>query len=1236
MVRSLSTLVLLLAVCCLFNVIILLYSNNQCNGGTPMGHVGLGDANANHQWQMPDKLQVHGFPTLVDTKKQHVDSNLDDSYVKGWSEFQINAPNACSSKKHIQLLVVVSSNINDSRSRKVSRETWMNALRTKSSSVVIIFAVGGSNNGEEEAAIKSENHHNGDIVHIRLGNKYQDSLKMISIIKWAAEFCPNARFLLKISDNVMIVNDNILNYLEQKESTWVAEGNVETMKESDRDIRRNNHSPGSVDSDYLHSYLQTPVYLLSMDVVEKLYATSLSEQPIQLEHLFLENLLKKIGIVSINHPGFTQRESALTYDKQGNTICRNRNKFIWPVKDAFHMAQLGKDLESMKCEQYYKKHVENAPESKHPVQLKILNEFSYDFEVTHATLCEDQMEPIFLLLLTISDAESELHRHAIRNTWGADLNLDPEKTILRLFVVGLSEDNRVNERLLDESAVYGDIIIPKIQQTSVYKSLVLMMSFKWVIQFCPMVEYVMKTDDHAFLNMQNIMWYLYTAPSSRLVVGDILGNKRPIREPTSQWYVSETLYSSTSYPYYPSGLAFIMSGDMVNRTYNSAKHTQLFVFEDVYIGLILHKISFVPTSHPGFDTVGSQHSTCDLVHLMVTRCSRVDVPFFMYKYLRDLGWSEFENCTLDNTKFSHIKYVSHFNENQEVGDVFHPHSYNFLINHPNICTGQNAKPFLLIGVLTSPQNFSTRTAIRDTWGKFYDKQNNNPWRTVVLFLLGLPINNIDLQLAIHEENNRYNDILQQGFFESYDHLVLKSLMLVRYVAEHCPQAVYVLKIDDDVFLHTDNMVTFLAGAPKHNFYSGDPLVGTPPIRNVYSKWYTPNNIWPLDTYPPYCTGPSYVMSGDLVKKVYNASMNTRPFRWEDLYIGNLISNMGVAPYPHIHFDMSGIYRDRCSLHKSLVSHHKLSKDFYKYAVQLSMSKHNISESCGSQPDTYLNNVPGFTLQGRRWNAAVQQSCNSAYLLIVVYSHPFNTHERKLQRLSWASSGIVLDVKVVVLFLVQNHEDGIIQKYLENEKTMFGDMILFDSTETAYVNKTGLLQSLIWTNLNCQEFTYVMYVDDTVFVNIANILTFVKQQDSPDLAAGELKSVMRENSDSPIQHIPLYLDRRGMIMSKSISNILYTMSGVIGPLSLDDDVYLGLLARKASVSFLNNSGFIFDEVQSRTRKLVIVSCYATSVMVTDMVPWSDIIVNKMNGRFDKLKCNSKEGEGLRSLIEYTDD
>ncbi|CAH1241654.1 B3GALT1 [Branchiostoma lanceolatum] len=137
-------------------------------------------------------------------------------------------------------------------------------------------------------------------------------------------------------------------------------------------------------------------------------------------------------------------------------------------------------------------------------------------------------------------------------------------------------------------------------------------------------------------------------------------------------------------------------------------------------------------------------------------------------------------------------------------DLINPHTYTFVLNNPDKCkSGEDV--FLLILVSTRHLNHRQRYEIRQTWGK----EANVPGVVIkVLFAVGL-VTDAALQRGLEHESRVHKDIIQENFIDSDRNRTLKTIMGLKWAAQFCPQAQYVMKANDDTFVNVFSLVKYL-------------------------------------------------------------------------------------------------------------------------------------------------------------------------------------------------------------------------------------------------------------------------------------------------------------------------------------------------------------------------------------------------------------------------------------------
>lgn len=243
-----------------------------------------------------------------------------------------------------------------------------------------------------------------------------------------------------------------------------------------------------------------------------------------------------------------------------------------------------------------------------------------------------------------------------------------------------------------------------------------------------------------------------------------------------------------------------------------------------------------------------------------------------------------------------------------------PQTYRYILNQPAACRARS--PFLLLLVPVGPQEAAARETIRKTWGA--PSQD-----TLTLFYMGqTEIGDVS---SIQDESRKHGDIIQMDFRDSYHNLTIKTVMMMNWVATHCPTASYVMKVDADIFVNVFYLLDWLKSCPHQGFITGSVIRDGRPRRDSNSKWYISEEQYPEDRFPPYVSGAGYVLSADLATRISWASRFVRAIPLEDVYVGLCLHVLGVQPAYSLGllgfrnlFEVRNLEYNRCSFSKLII------------------------------------------------------------------------------------------------------------------------------------------------------------------------------------------------------------------------------------------------------------------------------------------------------------------------------
>ena len=251
------------------------------------------------------------------------------------------------------------------------------------------------------------------------------------------------------------------------------------------------------------------------------------------------------------------------------------------------------------------------------------------------------------------------------------------------------------------------------------------------------------------------------------------------------------------------------------------------------------------------------------------------------------------------------------------------------------CAGRDIE--LVICVSVKRDDALKRGVIRLTWGSYGQNggrghvknatnSNGQTGEIILIFFIGSSalLNSTAEQKDIENEARHFGDIHQADFIDTYKNLTLKSISILQYISSHCPNARYIAKVDDDVYVNVSLLLTTLRNQrpkrPKpeskatHDknamrtatfrgandsspppFALGCKFDRAKPIRDKKNKWYTSEESYRSKRYPSYLSGTAYFMSGRAALRVYMATLKTPVFWLEDIYITGMCARKVRVP-----------------------------------------------------------------------------------------------------------------------------------------------------------------------------------------------------------------------------------------------------------------------------------------------------------------------------------------------------
>lgn len=264
-------------------------------------------------------------------------------------------------------------------------------------------------------------------------------------------------------------------------------------------------------------------------------------------------------------------------------------------------------------------------------------------------------------------------------------------------------------------------------------------------------------------------------------------------------------------------------------------------------------------------------------------------------------------------------------------------NYSLLVDQPNKC---KHKPFLLLAIKSLIPHFDRRQAIRESWGK---EIKSGDVTIVRVFLLGQtpPEDSYpDLSDMLKFESETHQDILLWNYRDTFFNLTLKEVLFLKWLSNNCPDVQFIFKGDDDVFVNTHQILDYLKSLTKDkakDLFIGDVIKDAGPHREKKLKYYIPESMYE-GSYPPYAGGGGFLYSGDLARRLTNATDQVLLYPIDDVYTGMCLQKLGLAPEKHKGFrtfDIEEKHRNNiCSYTNLMLVHSRRPQEMIKIWTSL--------------------------------------------------------------------------------------------------------------------------------------------------------------------------------------------------------------------------------------------------------------------------------------------------------------
>ena len=400
---------------------------------------------------------------------------------------------------------------------------------------------------------------------------------------------------------------------------------------------------------------------------------------------------------------------------------------------------------------------------------------------------------------------------------------------------------------------------------------------------------------------------------------------------------------------------------------------------------------------------------------------------------------------------------------------------------------------ILFLIMSRPSDWEARKALR---GTYLSGLKGKPVNYV--FVIGRS-EDYNIEQRVIGESFYFGDILKFDFIDSYENLTIKSISSFQWASRSCQQARYVMKLDDDVWVNINALLTATKSSSFIKYIGCYCYNGAVPVRERKHKHFIAKEEYPGETFPPYCNGPSYIMTRQTVLDIGSVASYVPYVHIEDVFIGICLKRLNYSVDHNYKFHRFEGFRHSCYYKsKDVYTFHQLPP----YAMSI-IWKANCSASID-----YSRYVPKkYNNQNEKYNFtdfSNRKMCHNCFnfkyplliendvcpnnlnnrivLFLLIFSRPSNAGMRLTIRNTYLTPFRNRQSIVRYAFVLGNGHDSKINDMLEWENKYFHDILKFNFDDT-YLNLTlKTLNGLDWVTKNCKSANYILKIDDDVWFN----------------------------------------------------------------------------------------------------------------------------------------------------------
>ncbi|XP_037709466.1 beta-1,3-galactosyltransferase 5 isoform X4 [Drosophila subpulchrella] len=238
-----------------------------------------------------------------------------------------------------------------------------------------------------------------------------------------------------------------------------------------------------------------------------------------------------------------------------------------------------------------------------------------------------------LLVLITSAVHHEAARMSIRQTW---MHYGSRRDVGMAFILGRTTNQTLNKVIEQEDFMYRDLIRGHFIDSYNNLTLKTISLLEWTDLHCPKAKYLLKTDDDMFINVPKLITLMSTLKANRSIYGRRAENWKPIRNKWSKYHISFAQYGKATFPFFTTGPAYLLTGDIVHALYLQSLNTAFLKLEDVFTtGIVAESLDIRRVNVREIANTRTKFEACHIRDRISIHMVRNNEQFELWKMLLD-------------------------------------------------------------------------------------------------------------------------------------------------------------------------------------------------------------------------------------------------------------------------------------------------------------------------------------------------------------------------------------------------------------------------------------------------------------------------------------------------------------------------------------------------------------------------------------------------------------------------